>query len=104
MILDFADALANPIQYLSENEKRTQQLEALLMDEDAEDSTDAEPVVQKVRNRSYYLGSFYLYLLKCNQEHYPLLFSLCLFICYKCWKTYVKSRRSPTGKFDFRRK
>eukprot|EP00112_Aurelia_sp_Birch-Aquarium-sp1_P001907 Seg1208.8 transcript_id=Seg1208.8/GoldUCD/mRNA.D3Y31 product="1-phosphatidylinositol 4 5-bisphosphate phosphodiesterase beta-1" protein_id=Seg1208.8/GoldUCD/D3Y31 len=44
---DFADALANPIQYLSENEKRTQQLEALLMDEDAEDSTDAEPVVQK---------------------------------------------------------
>ena len=44
---DFADALANPIQYLSENEKRTQQLEALLMDESAE-SVNNEQAAQRV--------------------------------------------------------
>ena len=51
LILDFADALANPIQYVSEDEKRSQQLEALLMDEEAtaESSTTAEPVVQRVK-------------------------------------------------------
>lgn len=49
-ILDFADALANPIQYVSENEKRSQQLEALLMDEEgtAETSAIAEPAIQRV--------------------------------------------------------
>ena len=47
---DFADALANPIQYVSENEKRSQQLEALLMDEEAtaDSSAATEPTVQKV--------------------------------------------------------
>jgi len=46
---DFADALANPIQYVSENEKRSQQLEALLMDEEAtaDSSAATEPTVQK---------------------------------------------------------
>eukprot|EP00795_Rhopilema_esculentum_P013424 gene13424-4293_t len=45
---DFADALANPIQYLSENEKRAQQLEALLMDEEASaENSSADPAVQK---------------------------------------------------------
>ena len=33
--VDFAEALANPIQFLSEEEKRGQQLEALMMDEEA---------------------------------------------------------------------
>ena len=49
-ILDFADALANPIQYVSENEKRSQQLKALLMDEEAtaENSAVIEPTVQRV--------------------------------------------------------
>ena len=51
-LLDFADALANPIQYLSENEKRAQQLEALLMDEEASaESSSADPAVQKVTNK-----------------------------------------------------
>eukprot|EP00794_Sanderia_malayensis_P017475 gene17475-19222_t len=45
---DFADALANPIQYLSMNEKRTQQLEALLMDESAE-NCDECPVQKDLK-------------------------------------------------------
>ena len=50
LFADFADALANPIQYVSENEKRSQQLEALLMDEEAtaDGSEATEPTVQKV--------------------------------------------------------
>ena len=35
-MLDFADALANPMKYISEKEKRSQQLEALMV-EDPED-------------------------------------------------------------------
>ena len=34
--IDFADALANPMKYLSEKEKRTQQLEALMMMDEQE--------------------------------------------------------------------
>lgn len=33
MCLDFADALANPMKYLSEKEKRTEQLKKLEMEE-----------------------------------------------------------------------
>ncbi len=49
-VLDFADALANPIQYLSMNEKRTQQLEALLMDETEDVEENSAPKVCELIN------------------------------------------------------
>jgi len=39
---DFAEALANPIRYQSELEKRTKQLEVLTMDEDGEEEEEME--------------------------------------------------------------